>query len=415
MSRRVLIMASWASRKASALSLLSARLAKKSDMSLAKSRSEICHKVAATARAPASWNAYRRPAMPSPSCTSPRPVSQADCTTSSVPRKFAHKDPAPTSPVFTDARDGQSARQNDIAATAFGLLPFLGAGYTDMPLPGRRRDDPEYSKTVKAGLSHLIAKQGKDGYFGSDMYSHVLATIAVCEAHGMAPRGALKAAAQKGVAFLVAAQHDEGGWRYAVKTPGDMSVTGWVLTALHCARLAGLDVPKETLKQAEKFVDSCEVAGKGAYSYLPGRDDTPAPTAIGLLCREYAGADPADPKTVAVVETLKKQPATGKFLYYEYYATQALYHVVGDAWEVWNKGPDGKGGVRDVLLAAQDRAANLDPEKACQDGSWGPEVLGPISDGGRIMATSIALLTLEVYYRNLPLYPRPKADTKDKE
>ena len=78
---------------------------------------------------------------------------------------------------------GQVNRQDDIAATGFALLPFLGAGQTQKPNrdPGVR----DYSKSVKAGLDFLIAKQGKDGYFGGSMYSHGIATIAICEAYGM--------------------------------------------------------------------------------------------------------------------------------------------------------------------------------------------------------------------------------------
>ena len=79
----------------------------------------------------------------------------------------------------------------------------------------RRRPDAEaeqeatsidYSKTVKAGLDFLIAKQGKDGYFGGSMYSHGIATIAICEAYGMTSDPTLKAPAQKAIRFIETAQ-----------------------------------------------------------------------------------------------------------------------------------------------------------------------------------------------------------------
>ena len=48
-------------------------------------------------------------------------------------------------------------------------------------------------------------------------------------------------------------------------------------------------------------------------------------------------------------------------------------------------------------------------------GSWNPEVLsgkGHVAEaGGRLMATSLAALSLEVYYRYLPLYQTDKMET----
>jgi hypothetical protein len=68
----------------------------------------------------------------------------------------------------------------------------------------------------------------------------------------------------------------------------------------------------------------------------------------------------------------------------------------GESWQFWNQGPNGKGGIRDKLIAGQLRNGHM-------AGSWPPE-LAP--EGGRIMATSLSLLCLEVYYRHLPLYRR---------
>ena len=62
------------------------------------SLSGTCQRVATTACAPASWNACRRPATPSPLRTWPSPVSQALRTTSSVPRRSV---PTISRPVST--------------------------------------------------------------------------------------------------------------------------------------------------------------------------------------------------------------------------------------------------------------------------------------------------------------------------
>ena len=95
----------------------------------------------------------------------------------------------------------------------------------------------------------------------------------------------------------------------------------------------------------------------------------------------------------------------------------------------WNEGPDGKGshtGIRDILIAKQrtvapksdeiakapGATAPLPDKQAHEDGSWDPD--GAWGDsGGRILYTSLSLLTLEVYYRHLPLYRREQGGNKD--
>jgi hypothetical protein len=297
-------------------------------------------------------------------------------------------------------------RRNDVAATAFGLLPFLAAGITQQP--PRKTPRIDYHKQVAAGLRWLIARQSKSGsdrgYYGGDMYSHGLATIAMCEAYGLTSDRLLKASAQMGLDFIVRAQDAAGGgWRYAPRTAGDTSVTGWQLMALKSGQMAGLSVPRSTFRKSEYFLDAVESSNKGGYSYLPGGGETYTMTSVGLLCRQYLGTNPRNPGLLAGVKRLRAMPP-GKSgnLYYEYYATQVMHHMGGDAWNFWNLGPGGtgKGGIRDTLIARQD--LNAGGAKPHQHGSWAPA--GEV--GGRLGTTALSLLTLEVYYRHLPLYRR---------
>ena len=65
------------------------------------------------------------------------------------------------------------------------------------------------------------------------MYSHGLATIALCEAYGLSGDKQAGVAAQRAVNFILTAQNpNDGGWRYNPKDPGDTSVVGWQLMAL---------------------------------------------------------------------------------------------------------------------------------------------------------------------------------------
>jgi len=312
----------------------------------------------------------------------------------------------------------QSRRKDDVAGTGFGLLPFLAAGQTHKPAKDRKETQKDYSKGIDAALKFLISKQQKNGNFGGTAYSHGIATIAMCEAYGLTSDPVLKVKAQMAINFIVDSQDPNGGgWRYSPRSPGDMSVTGWMIMALKSGQMTNLSVPVGCLKKAEQFVDSCQVGqSSGTYSYLPNGQATPAMTAVGMLCKMYLGVGPRNPTLLKGIDYLKTNPPTKtENLYYEYYATQVMHHVGGEHWDFWNKGPggNGKGGIRDYLIGKMD--SGNDPKRPTQKGSWAPTQQGHVSEGGRVMATSLSLLTLEVYYRHLPLYRRDAAAQRKEE
>jgi hypothetical protein len=290
-------------------------------------------------------------------------------------------------------------QRNDIAGTAFGLLPLLGAG------EHHRNAKARYGKHCEKGLKYLIEKQKDDGNFGGGMYAHGLATIAMCEAYAMTSDPKLKQPAQKAINYIRAAQHDAGGWRYQPRQPGDTSVVGWQVMALKSGQMAGLEVDdarNPTFAKAMKFLDSVMESDGGGYGYT-GKGRTPTMTAVGLLCRQYMGWGPRNANLLAGVQTLKQTPP-GKLnsMYYYYYATQVLHHLGGEDWKAWNEK------MRDTVMARQDKG------NSHSRGSWDPKGDAHASQGGRLMHTSLSLLTLEVYYRHLPLYRRDLLGKNDK-
>jgi hypothetical protein len=292
--------------------------------------------------------------------------------------------------------------KNDTAGTAFGLLPFLGAGFTH-----RAADKQDsHARTVERGLTFLLKQQTKEGDFGGGMYANGLAAIAVCQAYGLSADPMLKEPAQRGLDYIVSAQDPAGGgWRYAPRQGGDTSVTGWQVQALEVGELAGLQVPRETLDLAARYLDSCE-SPNGSYGYIARSGVTPTMTASALLCRECVGWGKRSPAPEGGVGLLRQsQPGTIPSMYYNSYATQVLFMRGGPAWEEWNRK------MRDLLVEGQDQGK--DANHRHQKGSWSPagDVFG--SAGGRLMATSLALLTLEVYYRtDLVLAARPARELK---
>lgn len=305
----------------------------------------------------------------------------------------------------------KSTMHNDIAGTAFGLLPFLGYGKTH-----KEAKDNAFAKTVDKGLQFLIRKQSRrDGYLGGGMYAHALATMALCEAYGRSQDPALKSPAQLAVNYIVEAQHELGGWRYEPKQAGDTSVAGWQVQALRAARAAGLEVPQKTWNGAITFLDSvCDQDDEG-YRYLPQSAPTPTMTAVGLLCRQHLQAwDRKNPRLVKGIRShLEPRPppepgGAPLNMYYFYYATQVMHNFGGAKWKAWNEK------MRVSLTTSQDQSN--DP--LLGKGSWAPATDPHSKTGGRLMHTSLCLLTLEVYYRDrwmdAPDRPRKRDESKTK-
>jgi hypothetical protein len=294
---------------------------------------------------------------------------------------------------------------NDVAGTALGLLPLLAGGKTHKP----SKDNP-YDKPVEKGLNFLLRRQDKKTGFMGDKgahhssYGHGLASIVLCEAYGLTQDANLRRPAQMALNYIIGAQHEQGGWRYRAGEAGDLSVSGWMIMALKSGLMAGLDVPAISLRKAQNFLEaSCNTANEG-YAYTPGAGSTPTMTAVGLLCRQYLQSwGPQNLRMIKSVDNyIKTTPPTTRNCYYYYYATQVMHHFGGEAWKNWNNQ------MRDHLVKTQDNDSN-----SPMFGSWATGGDAWASSGGRLMVTSLNLLTLEVYYRYLPLYYRDAGAKND--
>ena len=312
--------------------------------------------------------------------------------------------------------DEEALIVSDSAATGLALLSFLGAGY--------HHKDDKYQEHVQNGIDFLVQHQRQDGdlYIDQDanssrsawLYSHGIATIALCEAYGMTQDPRLRNPAQKALNFIAEAQHaTRGGWRYSPAYGADTSVTGWMTMALKSGELAGLNVDKRAFRKIERWMELAKASDDQPYlfRYNPYAADTKtqrhglkpsrAMTAVGLLMRLYTGWSRDNPSMVLGARALANNlPEIGtsdrprRDTYYWYYATQVMYHMGGDYWLRWNQA------LHPLLTSSQLQDGPL-------AGSWDPQV--PIPDrwgtyGGRLYITTMNLLSLEVFYRHLPIY-----------
>ena len=288
---------------------------------------------------------------------------------------------------------GRGWIHSDLAATGLALLPFLGDGHTHL--------SGEYTVTVRKGLEWLVKQQQSSGDLTAQsignprMYAQAIGTIALCEAYGMSKAPELREPAQRAIDFIVKAQHRaSGGWRYQPNEFADMSVVGWEVMALKSGQMANLNIPQASLDLVPTWLNQVEGKDRevGRFRYQPGRRLTPAMTAEALLCAQYLGADRNHPRLQAgAAFLLQHLPKKGQeSSYYWYYATQVMYHMQGDYWKQWNAA------LRDLLVQTQRKDSPL-------SGTWDPSDQWE-HQAGRIYATSLRLLMLEVYYRHLPLY-----------
>lgn len=299
-----------------------------------------------------------------------------------------------------DAGSPGSMQTTDVGATSLALLCMLGGGHThETPGP--------YKETVLKGLAWLMqsgirspagadmrgAHQGNSG-----MYVQGLATICLSEAAALEPKDReLRRIALEAVRFIEKAQGSDGGWKYAPRqVPGDTSVVGWQVMALQSAKAGGISVSPSTFSDAKMFLNFVQAEDGVYYGYEAPEKGRPTTTAVGLLCRMYMGWKREKPQLQKGVEFLSNLGPSNEDMYYNYYATQVLYHWDGELWNKWNEQ------MREQLVATQIK-------EGPGAGSW--DLTDPHAQhGGRIYQTTLSLLTLEVYYRHLPIYRRFDAD-----
>jgi hypothetical protein len=119
-------------------------------------------------------------------------------------------------------------------------------------------------------------------------------------------------------------------------------------------------------------------------------------TAEALFCRLLLGMPADHPAAIEALDLLARTPPdrSRPNAYAWYYATLASFHAGGPQWDRWNTA------LQAALLPLQRR------DGTALDGSWDPDPVWG-GHGGRVYATALAAMTLEVYYRHLPMHRQP--------
>ena len=289
---------------------------------------------------------------------------------------------------------GAGGFECDVAATGFALLPLLGDGHTHL--------SGQYQLAVSRGLSWLLAQQKPDGELSGKlgrncrMYAHAIAAIVLCEAYGMTkdPKLAIRRSGPWTSSWPRSTSPQAAGATIR-KQAADTSVVGWQVMAMKSGQMAALNVSQDSLDLVHKWLRSVEGkgAGIGTFRYQGSYQITPAMTAEGLLCLEYLGAQPGDPRLQSGVKYLLAAPAAQGGRNELLLVLRHPGHVScpGRRLAAVESGPP-----RHARGQTQVKTGHL-------AGTWDPADQWDYQ-AGRIYASSLRLLALEVYFRHLPLY-----------
>ena len=300
-------------------------------------------------------------------------------------------------------KDGQAGP----GVTGMAVMALLASG-----------EDPNhgpYRMPIRKALRNMILSQNAEtGFLGSgqghdSMYQHGFGMLALAEAYGAVDDRALwtepAAGSGKGrslgqalelaarCAVTSAKNNPLGAWRYSADAKdADTSVSGAVLMGLLAARNAGIEVPDETIDRAIKYFTTM-TGPNGQLGYSGGAGGgSDAVTSIGVLVYAIA-AQKGLPQYTKAVAYLKSRSggepqSEGYPTYTRYYRAQALFQGDVAAWEQWNAG------LIKEMKAMQGK-----------DGSFSG-FAGRGGGFGGTVDTSLALLSLAVNYKFLPVYER---------
>ena len=286
--------------------------------------------------------------------------------------------------------DGQGGRA--VGITSLVLMAFMSKAH----FPGFG----DYGEQLDRGMKWLLkeAKSRPDGYLGTVMYEHGLATLALSELWGMArdpgDDDAIQMALEKAVDVILRSQSSRGGWGYQPQVDGreDTSCTQTVFHALASARQAGIVVPNETIAKVVNYLKSANDPTTGGFTYTLGgnRNVTPACTAGGSYIAQLAGQRDTEMVRAALRHLESMAPGIitggGSYYYYtHYYAIQAMVQAGDKEYAKWYPK------IRDALIARQ---------KAT--GAWDKGS----RHGGGSYSTPMAIIILATPHRYIPIYQR---------
>ena len=289
---------------------------------------------------------------------------------------------------YDSVKYGGAAGQ-DVAVTSMATLSMLGAGHT--------RKVGQFKPAVEKSIQWL-ERQPAPG----DITQAALRVMALAESAGMSRKGISEA--QAATDDLITRQNLTGEWideNGKGEYERTIAPTTWAVMALKSARVAGI---KFDIAALENAIASFDLQQR---EVLANEDNVAGvKMAAGLAVqRQFTGANKADPSTRQLVALLPRQQprfpsdGLGHEVVFWFQASLALFQQGGNEWNTWS------GSLREALLPSQVKDGDL-------QGSWDFRQGSDPFRWGRVGATALAALPLEVEARYLMLQPASEIPVK---
>lgn len=306
---------------------------------------------------------------------------------------------------------GQGIPLNDLGVTGLALLAFLRSGSTATAGP--------YCEQVRKAVLYIIDCQDpKNGCLTVElgthfMYNHGVAALALAKTFDTSRWPLLSLPLKYAVEYIRNSRNPGKAWRYNNKEKNpveqnDVSVTGWMVSALATADRCGFAAQKATLREVLQYIDSLTHRGswrtgymeKGSYgsreSGAAGRwpyECSEAMTAVALNCRYLIAealqehhSEKAVMNGAHLIVRLPPvwDPKSGRIDYYFWFhGTKALQRLGGTKWKGW------KAAAIETLVGSQ-------KERVCARGSWDPQFGVWGKNGGRVYSTALCTMILQM-------------------
>jgi len=290
---------------------------------------------------------------------------------------------------------------------------------------GHMPDRGKYGANVRRALDYIVANAKPSGLLNisnHDMYNHGLSVFVLTQAFGMTNDRRIGEAVNRGVKLIIDVQCEDGGWDYKAvrqRNGHDLSLAVMQAKALRGAMDMGLEISPGVIDLAirsvrEHYKPMGQPDGKhygdhpladrpGAFTY-DGNRYTTAMGACGAVCLQEFGkyGDFRIHRSMdQVADDIQRKMKTRKGhipfdAYTMYYVAQGLYQVGGRRWR------DNYPRIREAIIETQTRNSRADI-----DGSWETGRVG--GKPGRLFGTSVAVFTLSIPNRYLPILQRGEA------
>ena len=293
----------------------------------------------------------------------------------------------------------------DLACTSLALLSYVGAGWD--------HKEGEFKRNIRQAIIWLRANQDEYGFKSArGIRDHALAVMALCEAYGLSGDQVLKPIADKAVRQLLSMREADSGWGEYSGYPADTISTAYAMLAIKTVRMSGLEVDDNLPGLAEflEFVHGGDYVCFSVDTEPPpssskeGFTRPPVCAAAWVLTSLFSGATLKDERINQCATVLAKPEnlptwERGKIDFeYWWLGFMAACQLGGKTWKVWEAALSGTLVENQRGWTAGDKQAGLiDAIKLDEHGSW--DAADIWSTDGRVAATAMARLCLEVYYR----------------